>query len=188
MTINEKLDNFKERAIKDANMQSQNILRECEQNIKTQLTSYEENAKNNYLNKVQVQSDVIISENNKKLSSSSLKLRQRIEKKRLELIDNLFDDLENKLIEYKKTDGYKDLLLKQIQKIESFADNLDTIIYIDKSDSALLDILKHTVKSRIEISPNKILGGTKGIIKEKNILIDYSFSNKLAEEKTNFSF
>ena len=117
MTINEKLDNFKERAIKDANMQSQNILRECEQNIKTQLTSYEENAKNNYLNKVQVQSDVIISENNKKLSSSSLKLRQRIEKKRLELIDNLFDDLENKLIEYKKTDGYKDLLLKQIQKI-----------------------------------------------------------------------
>ena len=37
MTINEKINNFKERAIKDANLQSQSIIHECEENIKLQL-------------------------------------------------------------------------------------------------------------------------------------------------------
>ena len=140
------------------------------------------------MRKVQVQSDVIMSENNKKISADSLKLRQRLEKRRIELVNNLFEDLEEKLIEYKKTDSYKDLILKQVNKIEAFANNLETIIYIDKSDSALLDTLSKKIKSHIEISPNNLIGGIRGVIKEKNILIDYSFSSKMSEEKANFSF
>ena len=40
MTINEKINNFKERAITDANLQSQSIIHECEENIKKQLEEY----------------------------------------------------------------------------------------------------------------------------------------------------
>lgn len=188
MTINEKINNFKERAIKDANLQSQSIIHECEENIKAQLKEYKETAEKNYNNRVQYESETIIRNNNKKLSADTVLMKQKLEKKRLELVASLFNDLKDKLLEFKKTADYHDLLLNQIKKIEEYGQDSEIIIYIDDSDSALLDSLSNKTKHKIEISPNHLLGGVRGIIKKENILIDYSFSNKLMEEKANFSF
>lgn len=188
MTINEKINNFKERAIKDANLQSQSIIHECEENIKTQLEEYKKKAEADYNSKLQFESEEIVKNNNKKLSSDTVLLKQKLEKRRLELVASLFDDLKKKLYEYKQTTDYQDLLLKQIQQIEQYSEGSDFVIYIDKSDSDLLDKLSNKSKHKIEISPNNLLGGVRGIITKENILIDYSFSNKLMEEKSNFSF
>ena len=59
MTINEKINNFKERAIKDANLQGQSIIHECEENIKAQLQEYKEKAEKNYNNRIQFESEEI---------------------------------------------------------------------------------------------------------------------------------
>lgn len=188
MTINEKINNFKERAITDANLQSQSIIHECEENIKKQLEEYKKKAEADFNSKLQSESEEIMKNNNKKLSSDTVILKQKLEKRRLELIASLFDELKKKLIEYKKTSDYQDLLLKQIEQIEQYSEGSDFVIYIDNSDSDLLDKLSTKSKHKIEISPNNLLGGVRGIIKSENILLDYSFSNKLMEEKANFSF
>ena len=188
MTINEKINNFKERAIKDANLQSQSIIHECEENIKTQLEEYKKKAEEDFNSKLQSESEEILKNNNKKLSSDTVMLKQKLEKKRLELVASLFDELKKKLMEYKKTSDYQDLLLKQIEQIAQYSEGSDFVIYINKSDSDLLDILSTKSKHRIEISPTNLLGGVRGIITNENVLLDYSFSNKLMEEKANFSF
>ena len=188
MTINEKINNFKERAIKDANLQSQSIIHECEENIKLQLNEYKEKAEANYNNRIKLESEEILKNNNKTLSNKTVLLKQKLEKKRLELVSSLFDDLKKKLIDFKQTTDYQELLLNQIKQIEEFGNNSNIIIYIDKSDSALINDLSKKTDLKIEISPNNLLGGVRAILTEKNILIDYSFSNKLIEEKANFSF
>ena len=48
--------------------------------------------------------------------------------------------------------------------------------------------ISNNTKHKIEISPKNLLGGVRGVIVKDNILIDYSFANKLVEEKANFSF
>lgn len=188
MTINEKINNFKERAIKDANLQGQSIIHECEENIKAQLQEYKEKAEKNYNNRIQFESEEIIRNNNKKLSADTILLKQNLEKRRLQLVSSLFDDLKNKLVDFKKTSDYQELLLNQIKNIEEYGKDSEIIIYIDTSDSELLNTLANNTKHKIEISPKNLLGGVRGVIVKDNILIDYSFANKLVEEKANFSF
>ena len=177
MTKEEKIENFKKSALKDATMQGNALIRDSEDNIRNKLAEYETKAKLGYENKLKIESNMIISKNNQDISKESLIIKQRIEKKRLELVDNLFADLEKKLKDYKKTSDYKDLLIKQIDKVREYAKDAKFVIYIDKTDKDILDD-----------SETNIIGGIKAIIEEKSILLDYSFVSKLHEEKLNFTF
>ncbi|MBE5934719.1 MAG: hypothetical protein E7262_02860 [Lachnospiraceae bacterium] len=188
MTIEEKLENFKASALKDAKMQSSVIIKNSEDNIRTKLEEYELRAKEDYENKVRLESSMIISKNNQDITKESLIIKQKVEKRRLELINNLFKDLEKKLKEFKKSSEYEDLLIAQIEQVKSYAKEADFIIYIDKTDRDLMDKIANASGAKVEINKNNIIGGIKAVIEEKNILLDYSFADKLHEEKLNFSF
>ena len=188
MTIEEKIENFKKSALKDATMQGNALIRDSEDNIRIKLAEYETKAKLGYENKLRIESNMIISKNNQDISKESLIIKQRIEKKRLELVDNLFADLEKKLKDYKKTSDYKDLLIKQIDKVREYAKDAKIVIYIDKTDKDILDDISNKTNTHIEVSETNIIGGIKAIIEEKSILLDYSFLSQLHEEKLNFTF
>ena len=188
MTINEKLEKFKKCALNEANKQSENILYTCNENISKKMKEHEQNAKKNYKDRIKFESDILISKNNQLLSREAIKVRQGIEEKRKELVDKLFADLEAKLMLYKETEDYYTLLLKQIDIIKKYADEAEIEIFIDKSDTNLKDKLQEKTKLNVEICDKNILGGVKGLVKDKNILIDYSFASRIAEEKDNFIF
>lgn len=188
MTLEEKLENFKKSAMKDATMQSNSLIQDSEEKIKKSLDEYEAKAKEDFDSKLKIQTSMIISKNNQDITKDTLKIKQEIEKRRLELVDSLFEDLEMKLIEFKKSAEYKDLLIKQINDVKEYAKDSEITIYIDGTDAGLVSELKEITNIPVEISDIRIIGGVKGVIKDKNLLLDYSFINKLGEEKANFTF
>ena len=146
MTLEEKLENFKKSAIKDATMQSNALLHNSENKIKKSLEEYEEKAKYDYESKLKIQTSMIISKNNQDITKETLRIKQEIEKRRLELVDSLFEDLEIRLKEFKKTKEYKELLINQINEILKIADNLEVTVYIDETDVEFIEYLKENTK------------------------------------------
>ena len=100
----------------------------------------------------------------------------------------MFVELESKLIDFKNTHEYKELIIKQIEEVKKVAKEDKFIVYIDKSDADMIEELSSNTGTHIEVSKNNIMGGIKAIIEEKKILIDYSFKSKMQEEKADFVF
>ena len=188
MTLEEKLSNFKECAINDANMQSHALISDSEENIKNGLYEYDAKAKAEYENRLRIESNIIVNKNNQDITRDTLVIKQQVEKRRLELVNKLFDELEDRLKAFKQTEEYIDLLIKQIEKVKEFANDSDFVVFIDKSDKHLLEQLKNSTSASIEISNTSIKGGIKAIIKEKNLMLNYTFVDRLNEERANFSF
>ena len=188
MTLEEKLFNFKECAINDANMQSNKLIDDSEENIKKSLEEYDAKAKEEYEERLKTEMNIINSKNNQDITREALRIKQQVERKRLEIVSEIFDELEKKLMEYKKTEEYKELLIKQISKVKEFSKESEFIVYIDETDKDLLDELKNCTQTNIEISNTSIKGGIKAVIEEKNLLLNYTFVSKLNDEKANFTF
>ena len=188
MTLEEKLSNFKECALNDANMQSYTLISESEENIKNSLNEYDAKAKEEYEDRLRIESNIIVNKNNQDITRDMLSVKQQVEKRRLELVNELFDELEERLKEYKQTEEYKDLLIKQIEKAKGFAKESDFVVFIDKSDKYLLEQLKNSTNVNIEISNTSIKGGIKVVIKDRNLLLNYTFVDRLNEERVNFDF
>jgi vacuolar-type H+-ATPase subunit E/Vma4 len=85
-----------------------------------------------------------------------------------------------------KTYDKIDLLSKQIMEANVFARGEEIIIYINPSDESLKASLESKTGFTLTISATDFIGGTKAVIKTKNILIDNSFLTKLTEAKDDF--
>ena len=93
----------------------------------------------------------------------------------------------NKIAEYRKTPEYLELLKSQISSVQETYKDLNITVYIDSEDSHLLNPLKESFHVNIQVYDKDFLGGTRTIVPEKNILIDYSFKTRLVEEQENFA-
>ncbi|MFR0867439.1 MAG: hypothetical protein ACLSGV_13340 [Eubacterium sp.] len=87
-----------------------------------------------------------------------------------------------------KTDDYKKILEKRIQKSLDFADGEEILIYINPSDAHLKDDLEAKTGSSLTVSREDFIGGTRAVMQKRRILIDYSFKSALSEEYDNFLF
>ena len=132
-------------------MQSNSVVQDSEEKIKKSLEEYETKAKEDYDSKLKIQTSMIISKNNQDITKDTLKIKQEIEKRRLELVDSLFDDLEKKLIGFKKSEEYKELLVKQIKDIKDYAKDSRITIYIDETDASLVKYLEDNVYSEVTL-------------------------------------
>lgn len=187
MTLDEKLDFFYKSAIDDATNQSISIIAEYKESLNKEL----EESKNNLIRKSEInfenESKKLIREKNKILSNELIELKRIISDRTKELTDNLFTDVENKLNEFRTTEDYMNLLVKQINEAKAFAKTDDLIIYIDPKDESMKLELEQQTLSTIQISSFDFFGGTRVVIPSRNILIDNSFVTKITEQKETFT-
>lgn len=186
MTTEEKLNNFTESAIAEATEQSESMLDDYQAGIDKIIAEHkkeiEERAEINYNYTL----DELIRAKNKSLSDANLIARKKINDRTLEIKTSVFNEVNKKLIEYKKTPGYIDLLIKQINNAITFANNEPITIYIDPSDQNLLSELETSTNATLTISDRDFFGGIRAVIESKNILIDNSFVTKLNEQMDSF--
>ena len=83
MTLEEKPDNFKTSAINDANMQSNKIINDSQKSIKNNLEEYESRSKEDFDNKLKIETSLAFSKNNQDITKDTLKVKQRLEKNRV---------------------------------------------------------------------------------------------------------
>lgn len=186
MTLDEKLNNFYQSAINDATEQSMKMIESYEESLEKITNEKKATLKKEAEERLQAETENLIREKNKKLSSESIRMKRELSEKTTEKIDQLFQDVKAKLVSYMKTPAYTDYLISKISEAIQFAGNDELTIYINPSDAALKDTLEAKVKKEITISTTDFMGGIRCVIPNRHILIDHSFLSKLKEEKANF--
>ena len=95
--------------------------------------------------------------------------------------------VEQKLLDFMKTPEYLELLKTQIQYALDYAKGEEMELYINESDGAKKNTLEQVLHCSIRISNIDFMGGTRAVIRSRNVLIDNSFATKLAEERESFT-
>lgn len=188
MTTEEKLNRFLETSVTDAMQQSTEIIEKYSAALETEFEGYKNSIDSQIEMQLKAETNKIRILTNRELAEKQIEIKRKISKKQEALKEQIFDEVKSKLEVFKSTPDYPALLEKQIKKAIEFAENDEITIYIDPEDSKLLDSLKKATGAELIISESSFNGGTKAIIPAKNILIDNSFKNKLAEANESFTF
>lgn len=186
MTLDEKLDNFYHCAIDDATAQSIKILESYEQTLKEMCEEKKRSLIKQAEQKIRIESENLVREKNRNLSSESLNIKRALSEKSREKVDILFADVEKKLSAYMQTSEYQEFLVKKINEAIAFAKDDQLTVYINQTDAHLKSDLEAATHVELMISNIDFFGGIRCVIPERHILIDNSFTSKLREEKMNF--
>lgn len=186
LTIEEKLQHFKEACAAEAMAAADKILSDYKNALEKDFLDYQNSETRLADMEVKTESTRIDKETNKELALEQIRLRMELGKQAEELKKKIFTQLEEKLAVFQSGPEYEELLDAQISKALTFAGNDEVKIYIDPSDEALAHNL--SVKHNIDIAISKysFQGGMRAVIPAKNILIDNSFEKKISEAKDKF--
>ena len=119
---------------------------------------------------------------------TQLELKRQTGKVQVELKDKIFKEAHELAEEYMQTDAYEDYLIKSIRKATAFAPGEEMTIYINPSDEPRQAALEAATGTRLTLSSEDFIGGTRAVIRDRNILIDNSFSTLLRNEYDRFIF
>ncbi|HKL79612.1 MAG TPA: V-type ATP synthase subunit E [Mobilitalea sp.] len=186
MTLNEKLDIFYTSVIDSATAQNIEIVNEYNNTLKNIKDERRQAALIKAKNTYRIAIDNIKREKNRKLSHDTLDIKRRVLERTSELTDKIFLDVEKKLTEFMQTPAYQEYLISKIKEANEFARNDVVTIYINPSDSGLLQELEKATGITLTVSNRDFFGGIRAVIPARSILIDYSFITKLAEAKSTF--
>lgn len=187
MTINEKLDNFYTSVIESATAQSVKIIEEYNKSLETNYEERKEAALKRAQNTYRVETDHIRREKNRKLSHISIDIKRKVLERSAEITDLIFQEVEQKLLDFMKSAAYTDYLKTKIKDAVDFARGEEIIIYINPSDKDIIPKLEKVTGITLTLSNRDFLGGMRAVIPSRTILIDHSFVTKLKEAKNNFN-
>ena len=189
MTIEEKMEHFRMISLESANNQSAESLSSYKKSLDDDLEVYKDNSKRLAEESKRARINQVKSDYKKQLASSQMAIKKEkdLTKKQSEIKVKVFDIVRKKIADYRTTPEYIANIKHQIQSVLDEYGDSELTVYIDSNDSALLDELKSDFNCNIQVYDKDFLGGTRSIIPDKNILIDYSFKTKLMEEQEKFA-
>ena len=188
LTTEEKLSRFLETSVNDAVQQSTEIIEKYTAALESEFEDYKKAIDNEIESRLRAESNKIKILTNRELAEKQISIKRRISQKQEELEDKIFNEVLEKLAEFKAGKGYYELLKKQIAQEIEFAGSDPVTIYIDPDDAGLIDKLQADTGILLTINDVPFNGGTKAIIPAKNILINNTFKKKLEEERGKFVF
>lgn len=188
MTTEEKLRHLQEAAMKDARSEADSIVHDYEDALTKLFEEHKDDKIRQAKLTLQTESDNLRHEMNKAMSKEQLKIRRRLSRVQTEYKDRLFEEVRERLAEYRKTPDYDRLLEEQIREAVGFARKLSMIIYLDPEDEAKKETLEKAAGVPLTLSKYSFGGGIRAVVEEKNILIDRSFDTKLSEAYDAFTF
>ena len=188
MTIEEKLSNIYSMAMSDAKRDGQELLDAFRKSLDKAFDEHKEIKNREAADAVRDEKLAIQKELNKEYSLKMADLRQAAARKQEEVMDRLFERVQEHLASMKGTKEYEDFLLAKIREVQDYAGRDAFTIEIDSSDEALCDLLKQKTGVETAISDEKIGGGIRGIIPSRHILIDHSFVTLLADARADYRF
>lgn len=187
MTIDEKLELFYKTAIDEATRESVTMLSEYEASLNEQYQVAKDTLAEKAELSYHLEEDTILREKNKIVSLAVRDVKKQILEEEKSFQDILFSMVVEKLKEYMKTDEYMKKLREQIQEAKMFAEGGEMTVYINASDQDKKECLEQETDVKLTVSNVDFIGGTRAVIRERNLLIDQSFLAKLSEEKENYS-
>lgn len=126
---------------------------------------------------------------NKNISQSQIHLQRDLYLQEEKLKKTLFAEFNDAIQNYMQTDEYRNQLVVMINNLKDSAEKNreELVVYINHSDQGMLETLFEKTNANIQISDREFLGGVRGVLKDRQVLIDYSFSTLLANVEDSFT-
>lgn len=126
---------------------------------------------------------------NKNISQSQIHLQRDLYLQEEKLKKTLFAEFNDAIQNYMQTDEYRNQLVVMINNLKDYAEKNreELVVYINHSDQGMLETLLEETNANIQISDREFLGGVRGVLKDRQVLIDYSFSTLLANVEDSFT-
>ena len=145
MTIEEKMEHFKNVSLDNASAKSNDILTAYKQSLDEQFEKHKETALLESKSVESAKLNAVRLEVKRELSKVQAEVRRTVTLHQNKLKSQIFSAVVEKLNAYKKTEEYKKELISQINKISSDFNDTTVEFYIDSSDESLLsDLQSHT--------------------------------------------
>ena len=188
MTTEEKLENFYNHSIESARSEAERLIADHQEALDKIFAEHQETKKRQAAAELAAEKEKLKRENNKALSTEQLQIKRTHSLRNMELKNQLFAEVEEKLLAFKQTPEYENWLCGKIDAALRFAQKQRVEFFLDSSDSALVDALAQKKNVSVHISAEHITGGIRAVLPERHILIDHSFAAMLKEERESFIF
>jgi len=184
----DKYSKFVTAITKEAQVQRNKIQMEIDEYIKTETEKAQKDAyslsETVYLRKTAKINEEIGSD----FSQKELAMKQELFAHRKEICEGIFKRAADELIDFTKTDEYKDFIITSFKNIVSkFSESTNGLkIYLRESDKYFYPLIVKYYKHKIDIiiDENIIIGGIK--ISDENILINDTLDSRLSEQRNWF--
>ena len=188
MTIEERIVHIQEAAMEEARMKADSITKQHENMLAGIFNQHRDEAVRQ--SEVRIRGELINARQQQNMAASraQIELKREYGKRQKELKKKLFEEVEQKLQEYMKTDEYPRLLIAYIEKAARFADGASMTIYINPTDEDKKKYLEEHTGMTLTVSKEDFVGGVRAVIHEKNVLIDHAFKGAIESEYRKFVF
>lgn len=114
--------------------------------------------------------------------------RKKLFVKRNEIVESVFSDAGEKLLEFTNTEKYTNYIINSLKDIaELFKDNV-CVIYVKESDMNKAVLIKEHIENCDVVCDNSIkLGGVKGYCEAINVIADDTLDTKLNDQRVWFA-
>ena len=186
--IDEKLERFANDLMSDVGEERRILIDELD----SELRQYNEVKENEMLAEayeiIQNALENIDQQKNESLSKIIMGNRTRLFEKRNEILDNIYSQAIARIMAFKKTDAYKDMLLKKVTEAKETLKDGDIWVKLDYSDAGLVDFVKEKTGCSVEIESKRVqlIGGCIIHNRTTQIIVDSTFSRRLNDAKMDF--
>ncbi len=185
MKVTEKLDSFAKTAFREAESKSAKIEEELDEMYERECEKIYNEALKESKEKIAEEKQKLDNQKNKDIMESSKNSRLSVIDMRNQLIADIFKNVTAKITDYAETEEYFDRLCADMKEVYEKYGEVE--FFLCERDMFLKDkILAKMKDAIITLSDTDIFGGFKARVIKGNLLIDYSFSSRLEEERLNF--
>ena len=184
-TIEEKFERFAQLALSDAAAKRDNVLEQLDEYKSEKISEAENQCLENSYKIVRKG----VADAKKKagsiVSQEPSECKKKLFEYRESLIDELFNELNKKISEFKNTAEYSKFLINSVSDAVKNSGEGDKCIFIDKSDEKFADALKQQFACTVEYRADIIGGCIVENLSTKKIY-NNSISEKISELRANF--
>jgi len=186
--INDKLGKFSTMILKDAAHKAGILINEARAKNQKMMENKELAFLKEAYNNIQEALRRIERESNHTYSKKLMEGKHTLFKKRSEIIDGVFGNVEERLIQYRESTEYGVKLRELIEKGLKQVGDGEVHIYLDNQDMCFAETLKNGIREdfTVEESNEQLSGGCVIINTTLGIMADYSFKSRLVEQSEIF--
>ena len=174
--------------MEEARAEANAIIKQHEDALRSVFEQHQIEARRQSETRVRAESVTAKQQLNMAMSKAQLELKREMGKIQTELKTELFEEVQLKLLAFMRTEEYREVLIRYIEKAAQFASGMAMTIYINPSDADKKTYLEERTGMTLTISKVDFIGGVRAVVPEKNVLVDYAFKGALENEYQKFRF
>lgn len=188
MNLDDKVTHLRESAMSAARAQSNAIIENHRNTLEDLLVKHKEEAKIQSEIRIKSETTKARRQLNQATAKAQTELKRNLGRCQQDLKKKLFDEIEEMLSAYRKTEEYTEYLFRKIREAAVFANGEELTIYITPEDADKKEALEARTGMQLHVSEYGFKGGIRAVIRGRNVLIDHSFESALEAEYQKFQF